>query len=402
MAAPLPGIISGVNDDASITQCKGGPPLLTDSERLVMVRACKWVDEVVSNVPYIMSEEYLRWAIKEYKIDYVVHGDDPCIVDGRDVYESARKLGKYRTIPRTEGVSTTEIVGRMLLASRHHHTQASGSSFSAALGAKPTTQGSALMNTGRSTPAAPGVRSFSGARRAQGSELTHTGRSASAPGADPAPGADGAQELRLEATPGTFVRESRFLTTSQMVRLFSQDCVAPPEGARIVYVDGGWDMFHAGHVDFLQAARKLGDYLLVGVHSDAVVNRHRGHNYPILNQQERVLSVLACRYTSDVVIDPPWYLTREMIAALGISVVAHGAPQYKPPFPSRPFCSLPSPLPPPPALRTCYNRSPWYLTREMIAALDISVVAHGTVPHTPLCGSAHDRPLHGLSFYDGS
>ena len=56
-------------------------------------------------------------------------------------------------------------------------------------------------------------------------------------------------------------------------------------------------MFHAGHVDFLAAAAQLGDYLLVGVHSDAVVNRHRGQNLPILNQQERVLSVLACRFT---------------------------------------------------------------------------------------------------------
>lgn len=260
-------LIVGVNDDVSITQCKGGPPLMSDSERLEMVRACKWVDEVVPGVPYIMSEEYLSWAIREYRIDYVVHGDDPCIVDGRDVYESARKLGKYRTIPRTEGVSTTEIVGRMLLASREHHTQAGE--------------------------------------------------------AAPAPDAESAQKRGIP-TPGTFVRESRFLTTSQMVRLFSDDCSAPAEGARIVYVDGGWDMFHAGHVAFLQAASQLGDYLLVGVHSDAVVNRHRGHNYPILNQQERVLSVLACRYTSDVVIDPPWYLTREMIAALRISVVAHG------------------------------------------------------------------------------
>jgi len=40
-----------------------------------------------------------------------------------------------------------------------------------------------------------------------------------------------------------------------------------------------------------------------------------------------VLSVLACRHTGDVVIDPPWYLTREMIAALNIAVVAHGTTQ---------------------------------------------------------------------------
>ena len=69
-----------------------------------------------------MNDEYLNWVIEKYDIDYVVHGDDPCIVDGKDVYESAQKLGKYRTIPRTEGVSTTDIVGRMLLMTSAHHT----------------------------------------------------------------------------------------------------------------------------------------------------------------------------------------------------------------------------------------------------------------------------------------
>jgi len=123
------------------------------------------------------------------------------------------------------------------------------------------------------------------------------------------------------------LRESKFLPTSTMYRLFADGCGAPPAGARVVYVDGGWDMFHAGHVAFLREAAALGDFLLVGVHSDAVVNRHRGCNFPLLNQQERVLSVLACRHTGDVVIDPPWYLTREMIAALNIAVVAHGTTQ---------------------------------------------------------------------------
>ncbi len=41
-----------------------------------------------------MNEEYIKFIIKEYKIDYIVHGDDPCIVDGKDVYEAAQKMGK--------------------------------------------------------------------------------------------------------------------------------------------------------------------------------------------------------------------------------------------------------------------------------------------------------------------
>jgi ethanolamine-phosphate cytidylyltransferase len=97
-------LIVGVNSDETITICKGAP-VMNDNERMAMVRGCKFVDEVVPGVPYVMNDEYLKWVIQEYSIDYVVHGDDPCIVDGKDVYESAQKMGKtpppylFPTIP---------------------------------------------------------------------------------------------------------------------------------------------------------------------------------------------------------------------------------------------------------------------------------------------------------------
>lgn len=50
-----------------------------------------------------------------------------------------------------------------------------------------------------------------------------------------------------------------------------------------------------GHVDLLKAARELGTYLIVGLHTDEVVNRYKGMNHPIMNLYERALSVLACR-----------------------------------------------------------------------------------------------------------
>ena len=79
------------------------------------------------------------------------------------------------------------------------------------------------------------------------------------------------------------------MTTSQMLNLYSRAARRRRWGARVVYVDGGWDMFHAGHVAFLADVRARGDYLLAGVHNDAVVNRHRGRNFPLLNLNERVL-----------------------------------------------------------------------------------------------------------------
>lgn len=43
---------------------------------------------------------------------------------------------------------------------------------------------------------------------------------------------------------------------------------------------------------------RFGDYVIVGVHNDNVVNQQRGSNLPIMNLHERVLSVLGCKVSS--------------------------------------------------------------------------------------------------------
>jgi ethanolamine-phosphate cytidylyltransferase len=89
---------------------------------------------------------------------------------------------------------------------------------------------------------------------------------------------------------------------------------------------------------------RYGDYVIVGVHNDSVVNQIHGLNLPILTMQERVLSVLGCKVTfmphivliqffdlpavlqwvDDVLLDAPYILTREIISSLRISVVLRG------------------------------------------------------------------------------
>ena len=120
--------------------------------------------------------------------------------------------------------------------------------------------------------------------------------------------------LYLLKCPLLFSHVSKFLTTSRMLRLFSAGVKAPTEGMKIIYMDGSWDMFHAGHISILNAARKRGDYLIIGIHSDVVVNKHQGSNLPIMNLHERVLSVLGCKFVDDVLIDAPYTITPEMIA----------------------------------------------------------------------------------------
>jgi ethanolamine-phosphate cytidylyltransferase len=43
----------------------------------------------------------------------------------------------------------------------------------------------------------------------------------------------------------------------------------------VVYVDGDWDLFNAAHIHTLRCCQQLGNYLVVGVHSDVVVVRRR-------------------------------------------------------------------------------------------------------------------------------
>lgn len=292
-------LIVGVNSDESIKKCKG-PPLMNDKERLTMVDGCKFVDEVVPNCPYIMTPEYLDYIFTTYDVDYVVHGDDPCIVDGKDVYESAKRRGRYRSIPRTEGVSTTDIVGRMLLMTKDHH----------------------YLRTRRARGNSMGSLSISGGIMDGEHDDDDSDNEIHNENQD--------DDLSVQTAAnynegGVFLgNQSKFLTTSMMLRLFSAGVKHPEEGMRVIYIDGAWDMFHCGHVEFLKEVSKRGDYLIVGIHGDSVVNKRRGGNLPLMNLHERVLSVLGCKYMNDVLIDAPVEITPDMIASLRITEVVHG------------------------------------------------------------------------------
>ena len=70
------------------------------------------MDEVIANAPYAITEDFMNTLFNEHKIDYIIHGDDPCLLpDGSDAYALAKKVGRYKQIKRTEGVSSTDIVG---------------------------------------------------------------------------------------------------------------------------------------------------------------------------------------------------------------------------------------------------------------------------------------------------
>jgi D-glycero-beta-D-manno-heptose 1-phosphate adenylyltransferase len=68
------------------------------------------------------------------------------------------------------------------------------------------------------------------------------------------------------------------------------------QGLRVIFTNGHFDLLHVGHLRYLQAARELGDVLVVGVNDDRVTTARKGAERPILPEAERaeLLAGLAC------------------------------------------------------------------------------------------------------------
>ncbi|TGO57873.1 hypothetical protein BCON_0061g00380 [Botryotinia convoluta] len=103
-------LLVGVTGDAE-THKRKGLTVLSGQERAETVRHCKWVDEVVENCPWIVTPEFLA----EKRIDYVAHDDLPYGADeGDDIYKPIKEQGKFLVTQRTEGVSTTGIITKIV------------------------------------------------------------------------------------------------------------------------------------------------------------------------------------------------------------------------------------------------------------------------------------------------
>lgn len=256
-------LVVGVHSDAEITKHKG-PPVFNEQERYKMVSAIKWVDEIVENAPYVSTIDVLD----KHNCQFAVHGDDITMTaDGVDTYHLLKAAGRYRECKRTQGVSTTDMVGRMLLMTRNHFKV--------------------------------------------GNEEYSVDIPSDAP----------VQQGNTQVSPWTGI--TQFLPTTQQLIQFSSG-VLPKPGDRVVYVAGAFDLFHVGHLDFLKKAAALGEYLIVGLHTDPTVNSYKHYNYPIMNLHERTLSVLACKYVQEVVIGAPYYVSAEMLDHFHVDFVCHG------------------------------------------------------------------------------
>ncbi|KAG9237552.1 hypothetical protein BJ875DRAFT_141929 [Amylocarpus encephaloides] len=320
-------LVVGIHSDESILENKG-PTVMNLEERIAAVDACRWVTESVSCAPYVTS---LPW-ISHYGCKYVVHGDDiTSDSSGEDCYRYVKAAGRFQVVKRTPSISTTDLVGRMLLCTRTHFIK----SFSKVLSGEEGS-GSAEERTKDGAAMTERIRQY-----ATDSTGLHPGSSVWFWTASMA-----AREDHTEEEKGAF---SPLCEGSQ-----------PLPGQRVVYVDGGFDLFSSGHIEFLrrviEAEEKLGrdegwyseqavqervgkgtDYgpvfVIAGVHDDEVINHWKGVNYPIMNIYERGLCVLQCKYINSVIFGAPFTPTEAYLTSTpwgAPDAVYHGPTSFMP------------------------------------------------------------------------
>ncbi|CAI7917132.1 unnamed protein product [Closterium sp. NIES-53] len=120
---PRTYLIVGCCNDEDTARLKG-PTVLTHKERCLALKHCRWVDEVVENAPWVLTEDF----IARHAIDYVAHDSIPYMQkpeggsssQAQDVYAYVKSIGKFIPTARTDGISTSDIIAR-IISLRHDY-----------------------------------------------------------------------------------------------------------------------------------------------------------------------------------------------------------------------------------------------------------------------------------------
>lgn len=101
----------GVNKDEDVHLAKG-PTLMTTEERSILAASCKWCDKCIPGTPYTPTISLLD----EIGADFAAHGDDISPNEtGEDCFAEIKRQNRMKIFKRTEGISTTNLLGRLLL-----------------------------------------------------------------------------------------------------------------------------------------------------------------------------------------------------------------------------------------------------------------------------------------------
>jgi cytidyltransferase-like protein len=102
-------LVVGVLSDDTAAAYKRRPVMTLD-ERVAVIEACRYVDEVIPDAPFVITEDFLG----EHAITTVVHGDDLTPEGARAIYGPAVDTGRFICVQRAGGISTTQVIRRVL------------------------------------------------------------------------------------------------------------------------------------------------------------------------------------------------------------------------------------------------------------------------------------------------
>lgn len=92
---------------------------------------------------------------------------------------------------------------------------------------------------------------------------------------------------------------------------------------KVVFTNGCFDIVHLGHIDYLEKARNLGTKLVLGLNTDASVNRLKGPTRPVVNEYARARMMAAFEFVDAVILfDEPTPLT--LIEAIKPDILVKG------------------------------------------------------------------------------
>eukprot|EP00438_Fugacium_kawagutii_P018915 Skav209932 [mRNA] locus=scaffold102:48475:65886:+ [translate_table: standard] len=283
-------LVVGIHSDQEIAENKS-MPVMEQAERYRLLDHIKWIDEILYDVPYSPEIATLERA----RADFCIHGDDmPVNSQGFCAYDEMRNAGRLRIIKRTEGVSTTDLIGRLLTLSRNQPTDLGGSPT---MGVRMSAD--EVIEQAEADDRGDEVKLLKEMTESV-QKLVEKYRIS---GQDAAVLQDQMSQiqsyvLRPQSPSGylpsvpTAVPSSRtqvpvqLLASTRRIREFSSAKQPTPDDC-VVYVSGSFDMFHVGHAEFLKDARELGTFLLVGIHDDANISKAKGQNLPVMNLNER-------------------------------------------------------------------------------------------------------------------
>ena len=84
--------------------------------------------------------------------------------------------------------------------------------------------------------------------------------------------------------------KNKIKTREELAKLIP---IMKDQGKKVGFTSGAFDIIHAGHVTYLEDAKKICDVLIIGLNTDASVKKYKGENRPINNQEDRLKTISA-------------------------------------------------------------------------------------------------------------